>query len=63
MTKQRILSAIVLLWGSALLVKRAVVGAPSGSAAYQSGATAAYVVAGAMVVAGAYGLLRKPKQD
>jgi len=63
MTRNRILSVIVLVWGSALLIKRVIVGAPNGSAAYQSGATAAYVVAGIMVIAGAYGLLKKPKQN
>jgi hypothetical protein len=56
-TRNVVLSALVLIWGAAVLVVGALGGStPHGGSAYNTGRAAAYVFAGLLILAGARGL-------
>lgn len=56
--RDRILGAIALLWGGAILLRAWVVGGPVGTGAYREGQIAALAFAGLLAVVGGYYLIR-----
>jgi hypothetical protein len=54
----RILGAIGLLWGGALLLRAYLAGGPVGTGAYRDGQIAALVFAALLVLVGGYYLLK-----
>jgi len=54
----RILGAIAVLWGGAILVRTYLVGGPVGTGAYRNGQIAALVLAVLLVLVGGYYLIK-----
>jgi len=57
-TRNLILSALVLVWGLAMLLRSLASGGPEGGGSYGAGQTVALVLAAAMVVLGGRGVYR-----
>ena len=60
--RNKISGAIGTIWGGAILFNSLTASAPSGSAAYQGGSTAAVVFGAVMFCAGLYYFFKKPVQ-
>jgi hypothetical protein len=56
--RNRILGAIGLIWGGAMLVRAYIVGGPQGAGSYRQGQIAGLVFAALLVIVGGYYLIK-----
>ncbi len=59
--KNKILGAVGVIWGGAILAKGLFGPAAAGSAAYQAGQSGALIFGGLLFVVGIYSFFKKPK--